>query len=671
MATLGPGTRLTDTLTLVRVLGEGGMGTVWLAEHRTLGAEVAVKVMHADLARRDPTLLERFASEARAAARVRHPHIVQVFDHGTTGDGVAWLSMERLDGRSLRDVLASGRRVEAAYAREVVSQTASALAKAHELGVIHRDLKPENLFVTTVSGKPYVKVLDFGIAKLTEEASGKTATSAVFGTPAYMSPEQLKSTKNVDAHADQWALAVVAYELLTGRLPFEGETASAIVMSVAAGEFAAPSTLVSGLGPAVDAFFARVFAKAPSARFASAEELATAFAAALEASASLASSSGTRTEYGAPALGSRSGDGTGKGATEVEAPRQATELASAPLIPAAPETASARPKSPRGVALVLALVVGGPLVVGALALSKSSSPSAGGAASASASATPATVVASTAATKTAAPACPAGMALVPAGTFRMGSDSGEPDEKPVHEVKVEAFCLDLTEVTVADYAACVKAGRCTAAGDRVVVDPKWGLSAQEVAVHNRACNADKADRARYPVNCVDWTQADAYCRAQARRLPTEEEWEYAAKGGDEGRTYPWGAAPPGPTLLNACGSECVSFFARHNMSSKAMYGSSDGHEATAPVGSFPAGAGRWGHLDLAGNVWEWTASFYSSSYSSPRDDSARVSRGGGWDYDNPSNVRSAYRDGSAPASQYDIPRLSLRRLRRSPLILEG
>ncbi|MBM4360811.1 MAG: serine/threonine protein kinase, partial [Deltaproteobacteria bacterium] len=304
MTRLGPGTRLTDTLTLVRVLGEGGMGTVWLAEHRTLGSAVAVKVMHGELGRRDPSLLERFAAEARAAARVRHPHIVQMLDHGTTEDGVAWLSMELLEGESLREALASGERSGRVLAGVVVRQTSRALAKAHAEGVVHRDLKPENLFLTEVDGEPFVKVVDFGIAKLTERASGKTATSAVFGTAAYMSPEQLRSTKSVDARADLWALAVVAYEVLTGHLPFEGETSAAIAMAVGLGEFAAPSSHDARLGPAVDAFFERAFARHVSARFASAEELATAFAAALDGEASRPSRV-ARTEYGAPAQASR------------------------------------------------------------------------------------------------------------------------------------------------------------------------------------------------------------------------------------------------------------------------------------------------------------------------------------------------------------------------------
>jgi len=497
MTALAPGVRLTESLTLVRVLGEGGMGTVWLASHRALGSEVAVKVMHADLARRDPSLLDRFAAEARAAAKVRHPHIVQVLDYGTTSEGVAWLSMERLEGRALREVLEAERRLAPFYVREVVAQTASALTKAHEVGVIHRDLKPENVFVTMVSGKPYVKVLDFGIAKLSMEASGRTATGAVFGTPAYMSLEQLKSAKNVDAKADLWSLSVVAYELLTGRLPFEGETSSAIVLAVASGEYAAASSLATELGSSVDAFFARAFAKDPSARFASAEELATAFAAALDGTAPSSSAPRARpaaTELQLPTPFAAAGR---KGATEVGGAPRIDGPASAPNIPAAPRVDGDNRPSRFSTARVLAAcVVAAVTMVGIAKLMESSRGATG------ASATP--------------PAT-----NIPAGKVTLGETHATSD--------VAAFSIDRTEVTTAAYAACVKSGKCTKAAT-------W-----------EDCNAGVAGRENHPINCVDWNQAKAYCEAQGQRLPTEKEWEYAATGGD-GRTYPWGNAEPSNQL---------------------------------------------------------------------------------------------------------------------------
>jgi formylglycine-generating enzyme required for sulfatase activity len=236
----------------------------------------------------------------------------------------------------------------------------------------------------------------------------------------------------------------------------------------------------------------------------------------------------------------------------------------------------------------------------------SSRPSTGGVASAS----PAMMVASTA-RMSAGAACPAGMALVPAGTFRIGSDSDEPDEIPMHEVNVEAFCMDRAEVTVSAYAACVGSGQCTSANT------------------GGACNAGVAGRENHPINCVDWHQAKAYCEARGLRLPTEEEWEYAATGGD-GRTYPWGnEAPSNQLCWNGDGND----------QGKGK------RTSTCAVGSYPKGRSPVGLDDMAGNVWEWT--------STPYDASARVFRGGGWDDVGPSFVRSAFRSWNVPTIQYD------------------
>lgn len=222
---------------------------------------------------------------------------------------------------------------------------------------------------------------------------------------------------------------------------------------------------------------------------------------------------------------------------------------------------------------------------------------------------------------------PAGMALVPGGTFRMGSETGFPDEAPVRRVRVEPFYLGLHEVTVAEYRRCVEAGRCTAASTRA----SWPeLFADEADAWSQFCNGSVPARAQHPINCVEWGQADAYCRAQGWRLPTEEEFEYAARGGDEQRTFPWGEAPPDETRLNACGPECTALIGAIRGGWSRLYDRPDGWSGTAPVGSFPAGRGRWGHHDLSGNVWEWTSTLYC-----PYDDPGcfsdqRVVRGSGF-----------------------------------------
>ena len=210
--------------------------------------------------------------------------------------------------------------------------------------------------------------------------------------------------------------------------------------------------------------------------------------------------------------------------------------------------------------------------------------------------------------------CPAGFVRIPSGTFMMGSPDteGASDEHPQHSMTVAGFCMQRLEVTVADYQGCVASGKCTPAGTDAM------------------CNATIAGRAQHPINCVDWNQATAYCASIGARLPTEVEWEYAARGTD-GRKYPWGNQPPNRHLLNECGDECASYATRkHHETKTALYHGSDGYEETAPVGSFPYGASPFGVLDMAGNVYEWTSSPYCYYPSHTCGSRYRMYRGGGW-----------------------------------------
>ncbi|MFO0756439.1 MAG: SUMF1/EgtB/PvdO family nonheme iron enzyme [Byssovorax sp.] len=235
--------------------------------------------------------------------------------------------------------------------------------------------------------------------------------------------------------------------------------------------------------------------------------------------------------------------------------------------------------------------------------------------------------------------CPAGMAEIPAASFQMGSTLGG-TEQPLHEVSVAAFCMDGTEVTVAAYAACAQKGACTAAASDVGGPGTTPWDKQHGAEH---CNANKPDRQKHPINCVEYAQAEAYCKAMGGRLPTEEEWEYAARGTD-GRPYPWGDVPPAAFLLNACGTECVELWERAGKSRGPLYEEDDGWEGTAPVGSYPAGASPFGLLDMAGNLWEWTASPPTPQDPKPPSGAeARILRGGSWTINSPNGVRAAAR----------------------------
>jgi formylglycine-generating enzyme required for sulfatase activity len=201
------------------------------------------------------------------------------------------------------------------------------------------------------------------------------------------------------------------------------------------------------------------------------------------------------------------------------------------------------------------------------------------------------------------------MTAIPAGTFQMGATDGEADEKPVHAVKVEAFEIDTNEVSTADYLACVSSGKCTPAGT------------------DGNCNSAKSDRASDPINCVDWNQATAYCAAAGKRLPTEEEWEYAARGTDA-RKYPWGNTPPTAEV------SCWNRFATHS--------------GTCRIGSIAGGKSPFGVADMAGNVWEWTSSAYCDYPTTTCSGSRRVNRGGGWNADEPGILRAANRIWGAP-----------------------
>jgi len=233
-ATLGAGRTIAGRYRVESVLGQGGMGCVFLARHLSLGSPVAVKVLNPGVAR-DDEAAERMMREARAVARLRSDHVARVFDVGRLDDGSPFVVMEYLEGRDLAAELAARGPLPPAVAVRYVLEAAAGLAEAHARGIVHRDLKPANLFLADgVGGTRAVKLLDFGIAKIESEGDAAlTQTTAVMGSPAYMAPEQLRSSRDVDARADVWAMGAVLYECLTGRRPWTASSISELAMRIA------------------------------------------------------------------------------------------------------------------------------------------------------------------------------------------------------------------------------------------------------------------------------------------------------------------------------------------------------------------------------------------------------------------------------------------------------
>lgn len=266
------GRNISPSLKLVRLLGEGGMGTVWAAEHQVLGSQVAVKML-AQGYLEDEKSIARFKQEAQRAAKVRSPHVATVFDHGMTAEKEPYIVMELLEGETLGDRIKRLGCLPLHEIEGVIGQTAKALTAAHKLGVVHRDIKPSNLFLVDNEGELFVKVLDFGIAKQMDVPPDLTTSSMLVGTPAYMSPEQYMHPKTVDARTDLWALGIVVYEALTGKRPFTGETPMAVALAITRGRYHAPSQTKLNLPGLIDGWMAQALALDPDKRFRSAAEM--------------------------------------------------------------------------------------------------------------------------------------------------------------------------------------------------------------------------------------------------------------------------------------------------------------------------------------------------------------------------------------------------------------
>ena len=633
IVTLQAGAVFAKDFRVVAKLSEGGMGAVYVVEQISTGRERALKLMHPELTQ-DAGLRAKFVQEARIGARVKSDHVVEVVAAGVDEEtGVPYLAMELLEGEDLEARLKrEPPSTDEAFA--ILEQLCHAVAAAHAAGIVHRDLKPENVFLRrsrSGAGGATVKVLDFGIAKVVEEARTSNNTGAL-GSPFWMAPEQTERRATITPATDVWAIGLIAYDLFTGK-PFWRSANDGVSSLTAfmrelvlepippASQRAMEMNAADRLPPQFDAWFAQCVDREPTRRFADA-------GAAWSALASIAGRQSFTIRASEPA------------AQPAQAPVKTGEMALARTLPhtgdlVEDEAPSVVPvSSPKWPYLLLAgaFLLGGTVFV-AMHKSGASDPPTP---SATASTPPAPDL-----------ICPDGMAAVAGGKLAMGSADGESDERPVHDVQLNAFCIDLSEVTVAQYDACAKDGKCPAPSKTV----EWsGAQSHDHAVWDGFCNEGKPDRGAHPMNCVTWEEARVFCKHHDKRLPSEEEWEMAARG-SAGRVFPWGGQAPFATLLNACGTECAAKGKLLDIEWSALYQGDDGWVSTAPVRTYPAGRTPEGVFDLGGNVSEWTASAFCPYPGTNCTSELKATRGSSWTSDEIREARATSRAKASPSAR--------------------
>ncbi|HEX3345751.1 MAG TPA: serine/threonine-protein kinase, partial [Polyangiaceae bacterium] len=360
-----PGGLIAGKYEVLRLIGRGGMGSVWEGRHVTLGTRVAIKFIDQEYAE-SKEACARFVTEARAAATIQSKHAIQIFDHGVTDEGRPYMVMELLTGEPLDERIDRLIRLSLPETARILGQVCRALQRAHEAGIIHRDLKPENIFLVRSpdDDDEIAKVLDFGIAKIKQlpgeqGLTSSTKTGAVLGTPYYMAPEQARGLRSIDYRADLWSLGVIAYKCVTGVLPFEGESVGDLLVKICTAPAPIPSLTVPGLPPGFDAWFARTMEREPAARFASAAQLAEGLAVA--AGISVRRGPMSSVPHGAPPPGTPMPP-----VMPERTPLPGAGLTSAPFV-----TSASPPKSSRGAvfAVAVAALLGGTLgVVGVVKL---------------------------------------------------------------------------------------------------------------------------------------------------------------------------------------------------------------------------------------------------------------------------------------------------------------
>jgi serine/threonine protein kinase len=607
------GQKLKNRYKIIKKIGQGGMANIYQGYDSQTQRDVAIKVL-GDHLPPDPALTTRFRREARAASALKHRHIINVYDYGEHQGG-HYMVMEYIEGTNLQRRINYRRSRNQAFSPqeivELVEQIASALTFAHKKSVIHRDVKPSNILLPKRASRGAI-LTDFGLVMLRDRVSQQTRGES-FGTPEYIAPEQAIDSRAATARSDIYSLGVIIYELTTGHLPFDADSAISLALMHIGREPIHPRQYVPTMSLAVEAVILRAMSKEPQQRYASAKALAAAL----------------RQAYGdqvsAPARPKKK-KAKPRPATRRKSKRQAKGRSRRRLV------GGMALLFLLGAALFLLLRGGDGLP---FTLPSSSEPTS----SAASSSEPTSGVTPSPSKLPSPTALPPGdkagaqalrpadgmtLHFVPGGSFLMGSSQDEadaqPHEKPQHTLELSPFWLDQTEVTNDQYRLCVEADACPS--------PVLGTFFDDPAYGD------------HPVVYVRWEHAEAYCAwladetGWAVALPTEAQWEKAAAWDPQAqhhRLYPWGDQPPTTDLANL---------------------SASGLNKTTPVGSYPDGASFYGALDLAGNVWEWVADWYDQDYyarpdlppdpSGPASGSQHVMRGGSFGFD-ATKARTAHR----------------------------
>jgi formylglycine-generating enzyme required for sulfatase activity/serine/threonine protein kinase len=620
---------------IIEQIGRGGMATVYKAYQPNLDRYVAIKALTPGLVG-TKGFIARFEREARAVARLRHRNILTVFDYGRQGD-MFYLVMEYVSGGTLMGRL--GWPQDLTYAVNIVSQVGDALAHAHRQGMIHRDVKPGNILMAE---EDWPLLSDFGLAKMVEDSIQLTASGASVGTPQYMSPEQARGLE-VDRRTDIYSLGTVLYEAVTGRPPFGTDSPMAVILRQINEPITPPHILRSDLPKEVERVILKALAKSPADRYQRMEE----FLADLQETCPLPAN------HNMVHLGdAQARQGLPAAFRSVPTPIVTPRLPRRRAFPWV--------KLAIGIVLLLTLAL-------ALMLKTSMAPQVPSPTMAAVESHPTPETSPTMAAVESHPtpqtvevrvweADDAEMVFVPAGEFVMGSEELGDDERPVHRIYLDDFWIDRYEVTNERFARfVVETGYQTDAERRgrgwVWVDSEWEEVEGADWRHPGGPDTSIEDKMDHPVVLTSWNDADVYCRWVGKRLPSEAQWEKAARGTD-GRRYAWG-------------EEFDS--AQANTKGWKME-NGEWRGSTTPVGSFsPQGDSPYGASDMAGNVWEWVADWYGSDYYSlttdgenvadnppgPAAGTDKVLRGGSWAFDEV-YARTSFRYNVKPDYTYDF-----------------